>query len=76
MRGNILILYKEYTYSFKNRSYMKGTSYWQCSAACSTSKCKAKLVVDDDGNIVPGDRDRHNHPPPSFVISNGRYVRM
>lgn len=64
-------MYKGYTFCYHQR----GTNRLQCSRRIST-KCEARLKLDNSGIITFADTC-HNHPPPIYMKTpNGTYVKV
>lgn len=71
LNGRIVLLYKQYTFSKRGPPYRLHF----CSKKV-TNNCKAKVVLDGNGDIVYARTD-HNHPPPKLVrTSNGKYCKV
>lgn len=65
------MMYKNYTYS-RNGRY---TNHRYCSQKRSYD-CRARLYLDNDGNILKM-VGKHNHPPPQFRVQNdGTFVKI
>ncbi|KAL0831889.1 hypothetical protein ABMA28_001419 [Loxostege sticticalis] len=63
-----LVMISGYTFSNICR-----TKTWVCSSRYS-SKCKAKVKVQDQNTVVPCNLE-HNHPPPKYHIAkDGKYL--
>ena len=73
-QGKQLVLHKEYAFNFTRSNSVAKTTYWQCTRR-TTNNCKAKLVLDAHGNIISRNPN-HSHPPPQFVVKDGKYVRI
>lgn len=70
-RGNILALYKNYTYYRIRRGATNGMVRW----CCSTNKnCKGFIRMAN--NIVVRQNNNHNHPPPNLIKVEGQYIRI
>ncbi|KOB67457.1 Modifier of mdg4 [Operophtera brumata] len=68
-RGKYLLMWRGYTYS-------EITGKYYCSAKQTLVKCKARLKLDAEGNIVSADGE-HEHEPPKYVRRpNGAYVKV
>lgn len=73
-KGNPLIMHRGYTYWLFRESVDIGLSRWRCSSHKS-KKCRGKLLFNRNGPFVTPTCD-HNHPPPKYIIQNGKYVRV
>lgn len=68
--GKTIIMYQNYTFSFVNNK-----RYLRCSRMFR-GKCEARLILDEDGNIVSA-KTSHNHPPPSYYRTpSGLYIKI
>ncbi|KAJ2947345.1 hypothetical protein O0L34_g17072 [Tuta absoluta] len=68
------ILYKNYTYSFKNPKYGPRT-FLRCSKQQSLN-CTSHLRVESGTNRVLYEDLRHNHEPPTlYVTPTGKYIK-
>ncbi|CAH0582927.1 unnamed protein product [Chrysodeixis includens] len=71
-RGNPLIMHRGYTYwLFRDAGENIGLSRWRCSSHKS-KKCRGKLLFNRHDAFVTPTCD-HNHPPPKYIIQNGKY---
>ncbi|CAH0723918.1 unnamed protein product, partial [Brenthis ino] len=69
-----LIMYKNYTFSYKNTQWSK-KRYLYCSKKYSM-KCTARFRLNEKGVIFAAFTD-HNHQPPHFQkCPNGTYVKI
>lgn len=69
-RGKHLLMYKDFTFSQQNRS-----RNFYCSK--KDEGCKAKIKLDDNGQILPVSNTVHIHPPPLYIMSSqGNYIKI
>ncbi|KAL0831861.1 hypothetical protein ABMA28_001391 [Loxostege sticticalis] len=69
-RGKHLLIMRGYTYS-----QMKLTNNYYCSKKQS-GNCKARVRLDESGNIVSANYD-HTHPPPTYMqTQSGQSSKM
>lgn len=70
-RGKDLVMIENYT--FANKCRRKYDNNWCCS---TTQACKARLVLDKEGNIIFLNNN-HCHPPRKFFVTNdGKFVML
>ncbi|CAK1579149.1 unnamed protein product [Parnassius mnemosyne] len=66
-------MYEDYSFSYQGRKDVK--KYLYCSRRLST-KCPARLHLDETGHIVKAHAN-HNHPPPKYTITKcGTYIKI
>lgn len=69
--GKQVIMYKNFTYSFKNA--IKTIAY--CSKYMKL-KCQARLKLDRFGNLLVA-KTEHNHVPPLYYTdAQGRHLKL
>ncbi|KAL0831905.1 hypothetical protein ABMA28_001424 [Loxostege sticticalis] len=70
-RGGFLLMLDGFTF---NKQASKG-KFWVCTSK-GTSRCEAKVRLEDPTTVVPYNLT-HNHRPPSYhVTKEGRYVKV
>ena len=72
--GNVLALYKDYTFSYMKHVLTKGTSHWRCSTHHSKG-CRARLTLNSANALMYGNLD-HTHSPYKYYIHNNKFVKV
>lgn len=73
MKGNDLIVVHGFT--FRQHSPLN-SRIWRCSRRDSKTKCKAKLLLNEDNSITSLD-NQHSHPKPNILMTaSGEYIRL
>lgn len=69
--GKTVAVLNGYTFGCADRS--KYTIRWICSR---NNICRVTFSATKDGEIVRQPNFEHKHPPPTFVIQNGVYMKL
>lgn len=69
-KGGYLLMVNSYTFSRNHQ----GTNMFYCSKRLA-AKCKARVKVRGDGNILRSDLN-HNHAPPNYVCIGKKYYKV
>lgn len=71
LSGKSVMLYRNYTYSRRGVS----GKHQYCSRK-ATTRCNAKVTLNDDGSIKDVN-EIHNHPPPKLIrLDSGNYIKL
>ncbi|KAI5646790.1 FLYWCH zinc finger domain-containing protein [Phthorimaea operculella] len=68
--GKEVLLFGGFSYCLQWRG--NRTDRWVCTSSSGVRKCRARLLITKDRKISNCSSEKHAHPPPKFIIRDGR----